>query len=205
MKVTFEGIKGNVLKGYSCIRGYADLEELKEASEPKEYQIGIIEKHKEEIEEFYKLGQYLFFPEIILGCTLPNLEYIKKINDEENFNIEGLELKFIKSKQRYQITIDTEIFKLSRIDGNHRLEADLSSSTLIILVPFCILFLSKEDESNRQEKVIFNNINFKNVQVNQEHYLKVLFSEDKTDSFKDDEIERILGKTICLLKNYVKN
>lgn len=67
------GILERSLGNFTCLRGYASLKELAEISQANDtYQRALNEQHIKEIQNYYDFGEYLFFPEVILGYTLKN-------------------------------------------------------------------------------------------------------------------------------------
>ena len=204
MKITLDGIYDTVLSGFQCMRGYAPLKDLAALSVPNPaFQRNLIDTHRAEIERFMNDGQYLFFPEVILACPLryefdsngndSGMNPMRMIQGKEAFtsNVNDLQIKFRSDNkeklQRVSLTLDNEVdsgFLLSRIDGNHRISAfDINPDTYgKMRVPFCIIFLPDDDD--RVEKVIFNNINFKQIPLRPEHSLKVIL-----DTFSDRELQ----------------
>ena len=113
MAITLKGIFDISLGGFPCIRGYAKLGDLSKISKPDEgFQRDLITKHKTEIENFLKDSNYLFFPEVILSCSL-KYDFSKKgaisgLNpistkpvNSSNQMPKALENKIISLKQKY--------------------------------------------------------------------------------------------------------
>ncbi len=212
MKYEFEGILGNVLGGYYCLRGYAKLKDLKECSTPNSaYQRDKIAEHLKDIENFYKQGKYLFYPEVILGCNFDTYEILNKIREEQNYKAKNLELKFIKTKQKISLSFNSEKTQLYRIDGNHRLEAnftDLINPIQDYEIPFCIVFLIK-DIHYKDEKILFHNINFKHTPLSIEESLKTIFNDDfaviNTEfDFSPQEISDLFGEEYSLTNELLR-
>jgi hypothetical protein len=202
MNITLEGIYDTVLGGFQCMRGYAYLWQIHALSTPNEaFQRPLIKTHGEEIERFLNDEEYLFFPEVILSCPL-RYDYSKRsadsginpmrlIQDNDSFtsNVNELRIKFPTKQKPQKISLELDDGQpsemlLSRIDGNHRISAyELKPEVFGQLqVPFCIIFLEQDDE--RIEKVIFNNINFKQIPLLPEQSLKVIL-----DTFDDTELQ----------------
>lgn len=207
MKVKLEGAFDRVLGGFYCVRGYASLKNLAAVSAPNPaFQRNLIETHTGEIDQFLSDQEYLFFPEVILACPL-RYDFSKKgkhpsgtdpmrlIQGMEAFssNENGLRVTFRKSKSRDGIShatliLDSDVAKemlLSRIDGNHRISAyDLKSSVYgDYQTPFCVIFFPSDN--HKPERVIFNNINFKQIPLRPEHSLKVIL-----ETFSDEELQK---------------
>lgn len=201
MKITLDGIYDTVLSGFQCMRGYASLKDLASLSAPNPaFQRNLIDTHSDEIERFMNDGQYLFFPEVILACPLryefdsnsdSGTNPMRLVQDRKAFksNVNGLQIRFseLKSLHKVALSLDDSLeenMKLSRVDGNHRLcSYDINPDTYgKMQVPFCIIFLPSDDD--RVEKVIFNNINFKQIPLRPEHSLKVIL-----ETFSDKELQ----------------
>lgn len=202
MKITLEGILGRVFEGYTCLRGFASFEDIKNISEPKEYQRGEIKEHTREISKYYEGGGRLFFPEIILSCSICDYEKYKKLTEHENINEQGVDFKVFK-KDDAKLTIDTDSIKLSRVDGNHRLKADAPLSILNQKIPFCVLFVN-ETQSKVDEKIIFHNINFKNKPLHLEKILENILDKEFEKDFPPDSIKETFGKTYSKTKEVLE-
>ena len=131
-----------------------------------------------------------------------------KFDNYEIFKFEGIKYRYLKTEKQGYLTIDSELIKLQRIDGNHRLEAYNFGTTALEEVPFCILFLA-EEQRYKDSKAIFNNINYKHKPIRQEDNLKNIFEEIDENSYKDEEIEENYGinyrKAKYLIKEIEKN
>ena len=65
------GILERSLGGFICIRGYAKLSELAKLSRPNDqYQRSLVEKHRQDLEDYLNKREYVFFPEVTLSYTL---------------------------------------------------------------------------------------------------------------------------------------
>lgn len=145
-----QGVLDNSLGNFTCLRGYAPLGELFEISAPDpSYQRDLITKQQHRMEKFLDDGEYLFFPEVILGASLGNESNISIVSD---FNLslnydKGVKFEFPQFKINYSVTkrksssdsrtsilyrrasldineklLNSKNFKkFHRIDGNHRL------------------------------------------------------------------------------------
>ena len=136
MIVKFRGIFDTSLGGFPCIRGFARLADLARISKPnKDYQRDLIKSHKAEIRDFLEDKEYLFFPEVVLFCSLKydftkknaisGLNPMKQILKRGNFrsNVDGLSISFFNRYSTAQISLNDEKTHLTRVDGNHRLSA----------------------------------------------------------------------------------
>lgn len=216
MTVKLEGIFEQVLGGYLCIRGYAPLGVLAQCSQADPgYQRDLINTHRSEIFTFLSDSEFLFFPEVILSCSLTydyekkgsisGLKPLRKIQERENFksNKDGLSIRFRKTGNkeirekmpRVTLSFNAEHLKLSRIDGNHRLSAceeDMGSSPSTfdhtMMTPFCILIF----EDVAHSKAIFHNINYKHIRLTMEESLKLILED--TALFDDEKLKRKFGE-----------
>ncbi|MCB4792173.1 MAG: hypothetical protein LHV68_09825 [Elusimicrobia bacterium] len=201
--ISLKGIFGISLGGFPCIRGYAKLGDLAKISKANPgFQRELLPHHKKDIEIFLDNQEYLFFSEIVLSCPLyydygkknaiSGLNPINSIGNKENFssNVNKLSIKFKKNTDIVELTIDEtkNDFLLSRVDGNHRLSAsDLKDSFKEYTTPFCIILFS-DDKSDKRDKVIFHNINFRSIPLEFEHSLKIFL--DDVSLFSDDELKK---------------
>ena len=88
-----QGVLDKSLGNFTCIRGYAQLGELFEISAPDpSYQRDLITKQQHRMEKFLDDGEYLFFPEVILGASLGNESNIGVVSDFNlSFNDDKIE------------------------------------------------------------------------------------------------------------------
>ncbi len=145
-----QGVLDRSLDNFVCLRGYARLGDLFEVSEPDpSYQRDLIQHQQERMEKFLDDGEYLFFPEVILGASLSrdsSDELVRAFIREFNAD-RGKQYRFSQFKLNYSVTSrkagsdrrDTVLYrraaidikdsniesgefnKFHRIDGNHRL------------------------------------------------------------------------------------
>ncbi|HEC0037717.1 hypothetical protein [Acinetobacter baumannii] len=147
------GILEYSLGGQLCIRGFAPLGELARLSQPDEsYQRAYIQDREQDLQNYLKNEEYLFFSEIILSLEVKHT--IKNEGDVPPFhqlfsgtkkafisNVDGTQLKLkpvpfksttdIRNKTEVQLVelsindtlISQGIRPFNRIDGNHRLSA----------------------------------------------------------------------------------
>lgn len=82
--------------------------------------------------------------------------------------------------------------KLFRIDGNHRLSAanDLrpESPNYSLPTPFCIVLHEDETQAQRFEKVVFHNINAKQIPLTSEENLRLILQTDGDALFNNDDL-----------------
>lgn len=179
MAIDIHGIVDTVFDGIICFRGFADISDIKKFSSSGAYQRDLIPAHKEEIKAFYNKGTNLFFPEIILGCKVEEW-VLNKLKDNKTFTQEGKYKLYLRPQNRAQLKIYSDQVLFSRIDGNHRLEAITEAIISNMLgktkVPFCIIFSPIDDA--KMERVIFNNINFKNKPLKKQQNLENIFNSN---------------------------
>ncbi|MFH0702101.1 MAG: DNA sulfur modification protein DndB [bacterium] len=196
VNITIKGILGQVFDGKYCVRGFAPAEDIYNLSKAEEYQREIDKKHVDEIKIFYNTKkECLFYPEIILGYSL-DANNMQKLQQESSFKDAVIKATIPKSR------LATLNFKdklcLSIIDGNHRLNAYEKDKMPSVQIPFCIVFFPNTDEKNK--KIIFNNINYKNKPLQLEENLKNIFNE----AFSDDEIIKDFGEEYLKTKELIK-
>ena len=203
MKLT--GIVEDVFRGVTIFRGYATLNTLARLSSTTSYQRGSQGERIEEILNYMDRSQFFFFPELILGWqisendTIPNLKY----EDVSSISLaNGIMIR--KAKFRFRNLSDGEDPKtkvvtieipdtlsgpiFSRIDGNHRLKViDKIQETpnysgyrniCNIVVPYCILLQTHNDEALKYETAYFYLINSKALPLTDEENLRSIFSGD---------------------------
>ncbi len=243
---------GNML----CIRGFAKMGDLARVSKADEsYQRDLITEHKQEVLDFLRKKETLFFPEIILSYGIdkppPSTEKFKHKDDylristktnrytnkqdargKDNIQIATINLRpqhfglYNKNKPDYEQHVagfgstllrkdgenKNEIFH--RIDGNHRLSAaDEEKNDQYIqdlITPFCLLLLLKTFETNafdeltteKVEKTIFHNINYKHIPLKKEHHYKMMIGDEKV--FTDDELSNNFGEEYYRSRLYLQ-
>lgn len=166
-----QGLLDRSLGNFTCLRGYAPLGDLYRVSEPDpSYQRDLITHQQERMEKFLDDGEYLFFPEVILGASLDDgtnadivsdFEYKFDEDKSSNHTFPQFKLKYsvnsLKSGRgsresilyrRASLNIKDKNLasgnfnKFHRIDGNHRLSI-LSDDLEIPLTPEKIQRYSK--------------------------------------------------------------
>lgn len=218
--IKFKGLFDISLGGFPCIRGYAKLGDLAKVSKSDAgYQRDLLTGHKTEIIQFLSDRTNLFFPEVILSCKLrydfnkknaiSGLNPIADIRNKKGFksNVDKTTIRLQKSNDLATIIIYEDIKEalLNRVDGNHRLSAvSLKDEFKEYITPFCIIILSDDSNDNRKDKIIFHNINFKAIPLDEEHSLKIIL-EDK-ELFSDDSLKsQSFGWEYFLTRKIIEN
>lgn len=217
------GILERSLGNFTCLRGYASLKDLAKISKANDsYQREINKQHIKEIQAYYDFGEYLFFPEVILGYTLQNdngislamsspfLQVDKQRNKFSNIKVSHANptKKVFKELNLTSIEIKDPQKVFFRIDGNHRLDAIEKSGEKDYKAPFCLIFFSDEDIgyiidgtasiNAKQQRVLFHYINSRGLPLTSEENLTAIFSKNQ---FTNDEIDKTFGKDFLLAKN----
>ncbi|BAS67660.1 conserved hypothetical protein [endosymbiont of Bathymodiolus septemdierum str. Myojin knoll] len=247
------GLLDRSLGNMVCIRGFAKLGDLANISIADEsYQRDLITEHKQEVLDFLREQETLFFPEIILSYSVDELvldlhqfkyndkhlkittktnKYKNKqdargkdsmqiatINITENIyfgfkgqnNVKGFGQAPFRRKDDKSVN---EIFK--RIDGNHRLSAadeEIKDNNIQDLItPFCLLLLPKQFETNantfeelttdKLEKTIFHNINYKHIPLKKEHHYKMMIGDETV--FTDTNLTKNFGEEYSSARCYL--
>lgn len=127
-------------------------------------------------------------------------------------NVDGLSIRVVKTKlpkglevlgssaaptlafidiPEEQLTDETGL-RLFRIDGNHRLSAarDLKpgDATYQLETPFCIVLHQDPTEKQRFEKVVFHNINAKQIPLTSEENLRLILQAGDNSLFSDEDL-----------------
>ena len=205
MKLT--GIIEDVFRGVTIFRGYATLRTLAKLSSTTSYQRDYTDERIDEILRYMSDSQFFFFPELILGWQIEEVDAIRKIKEEESTSSIPIEngIKIRKAKFRFKSLVDGEEPKtkvvtieipdtisqtiFSRIDGNHRLvvvdkiingETDVDYGDISNKVaPFCLIIQNK-DLSNvaiKYEAAYFYLINSKAKSLTTDENLKAILSK----------------------------
>lgn len=211
-----KGIMETSVGGFLTFRGFADFAEIARISKADDaYQRETIEKHINNLQDFLEKGENLFFPEVVLGCYLPeNEEEIGRLEEfyqafrydkKGNFGFRKLNIGIQAPKPYGDSTFkvatlstikernDENIF--FRIDGNHRITAfekleNKPSQVQDRIVSVCIIFFRTQEEYQKQSKIIFHNLNFKAMPLTMEQNLKLIFEDEKNfpnEILKDDK------------------
>lgn len=148
-----------VSNGIPTLRGYAKISDLYAASEAKyiDYQRDIKPDHVEEIQHFLDecKDEAKFLPEVVLSISKPENVKLYKLNHRALNSIAATAKGVVDNLDYFTLEIDG--IALSRVDGNHRLEA---GKKIDLLVPFSIV-LWNLDENNPENlinpELLFNN------------------------------------------------
>lgn len=202
--ITFRGILDTAFDNFLCLRGFARIGDLAEASVSDEsYQRPLIETNKDDLKNYLERGESKFFPEVILSTyfdTATNAERAREFllhqaSKPQALKIDSSKFKF-KLSSRYfaaegadirtrdklidaAMTVDSALTKFSRIDGNHRLSVSLSASTRDLKVPFCLVLFPDKDKAEQFSRQLFHTINFKMRPLEQEQNLKLILDESQ--------------------------
>ncbi len=218
------GVLDYSLGSMLCIRGFARMGNLAIVSKADEsYQRDLIKEHKKEVLDFLHKKETLFFPEIILSYGIDespygvekfryNDDYLKistrahnYVNEQDARSVDNIQTATINIKRQQEAQI------FNRIDGNHRLSAadeekdDQEIQNLI--TPFCLLLLPKKFETNegltteKLEKTIFHNINYKHIPLKKEHHYKMMIGDERI--FTDTDLTNNFGKEYLYARQYL--
>lgn len=210
------GVLDKAFNNFISLRGYASMGDLNKISVADDsYQRDLISEHKQEMVDFLNIGEFLFFPEVILGAILEpddgntgNVTRLyQSLESDERFklNFDQFKIQFsvVKSKKSgqskyFRRTIlsisDKEMAKetfrkFNRIDGNHRLTATVEYSKFKDYnIPFCLVLFRNETESDRFSRALFHNINYKHMPLTMEQSLKLIL--DDAELFPDDKLKK---------------
>lgn len=224
------GILERSLGNFTCLRGYASLKELAKISQANQtYQRALNKQHVKEIQDYYDFGEYLFFPEVILGYTLKNddgislamntpfLEVDKQKNKSSLIKITHAKptQKTFKDLNLTSVEISDHQKIFFRIDGNHRLNAiENKLDEKDYQAPFCLIFFSEEDTEYELSHFQTPHTTLPKTAKQQSvlfHYINSrglpLTSEENLtaifskNQFNDDEIKKTFGKEFLLAKS----
>lgn len=248
------GILNRSLGNMVCIRGFTKMGDLAQISKADEsYQRDLITEHKQEVLDFLRKRETLFFPEVVLSYSIDEMPPMKKFKYSDKTKDGGLKITTktnpyknkqdargndsvliatinIKEKEYFGFAgqknakaqapffrkgdkLINKIF--NRIDGNHRLSAadeekdDQDIQDLI--TPFCLLLLPKQFEqdssagskstTDKLEKTIFHNINYKHIPLKKEHHYKMMIGDSAI--FTDDALTDDFGEEYCIARQYL--
>ena len=225
------GILSQSLGGMYTLRGYSNYGDIIGLSYPHNgYQRPVEQKHLEDLAEFIAGGKNNFSPEVVLSYTLkydysktglkPTVDPISDIISGINFksNIDSISIKKgrqIECGSVCTITIPERTYStpnerpFRRVDGNHRLQAIekvIAEGKTIgtYIIPFCIIFFM-DDDSLKNEKVIFHNINSKAVPIKSEQLLKGILATDAGAlTFSDAELNTDFGLEYSFVRRLVE-
>lgn len=203
MKLT--GIIEDVFRGVTIFRGYATLNTLAKLSSSTSYQRNNREERSKELLQYMDSSQFFFFPELVFGWRIDEIDAIRKLKYEDVSSIsieKGIRIRKAKFKFRelengedpktkvvtleIPDTLNEPVF--SRIDGNHRLvvidnirQAGIDSEYRDVcnkVVPYCVLLQDNNLEAVKYEVAYFYLINSKALPLTVEENLKSIFSSE---------------------------
>jgi hypothetical protein len=208
--VRLRGVLDLSLGNFLCLRGFAPMGGLYDISEPDpSIQRNLLHEHRDEMVAFLNQGEFLFFPEVILGTTLSRdvddanvSQMFEKVRNGENFKrlkfddfgISASTRRVKKPEEKraqdvfHVATLDLKKsfrHKFSRIDGNHRLSATPEDPKFRSHnTPFCLIFFRNNVEAARFSRALFHNINYKQIPLTMEHNLRLILDDE--DLFPDE-------------------
>jgi hypothetical protein len=197
--ITFRGVIDTAFENFVCLRGFATLEDLVNVSGADDsYQRPLIDGRSRELGDYLERGEYKFFPEVVLSADIGNPQALISVqqflaNSEKNwprtdFGSASLAL----TARAYHSTKDARVRgrvvdasftlkgnapRLHRIDGNHRLSANLTDRVRRYRVPFCIVLFGNVEQASGFARAVFHTINFKQRPMEMEHNLKLILDE----------------------------
>jgi hypothetical protein len=197
---TFRGVIETAFENFVCLRGFATIGELVDVSEPDEsYQRPLIDGRAEELGDYLERGEYKFFPEVVLSCNLDNaqalIELQQFLGDTNSKSMPrtsfehmslALSVRSYQSKRDQRVrgrivdasfSLNAPASKMHRIDGNHRLSAEMSVSVRRYRVPFCIVLFGNQDQAIGFGRAVFHTINFKQRPMDMEHNLRLILDD----------------------------
>lgn len=224
------GVLDKAFGNFISLRGYASMGDLDKISVADDsYQRDLITEHKQEMVDFLNSGEFLFFPEVILGAILEpdegNTENITKLHESFNEN-KSFNHKFDQFKLQFSVTkskmpgkfeyfrrttlsipdkeMAKETFrKFNRIDGNHRLSATTEDSKFQNYnIPFCLVLFRNKNESDRFSRALFHNINYKHMPLTMEQSLTLILNDEIL--FPDENLIKSFGCSYYLARKLTK-
>lgn len=202
---TFRGVIETAFENFVCLRGFATIGELIDASEADaSYQRPLIAGRPDELGDYLERGEYKFFPEVVLSTNFDDPRYLDEIRvfllsvgtKPQAFKSDtpflGLKLSSryyaadpkVRTDARVRerlndgsLTIEEGAPKLHRIDGNHRLSATMSERVRRYRIPFCIVLFGDSDQASGFARAVFHTINFKQRPMEMEHNLKLILDD----------------------------
>ncbi len=188
-------------------------------SKAEDFQRVLIPEHVADIEKFYKKATALYFPEVVLAYTLhydfmtgtSGIDPLTEIRDKKEFksNVDRISFRPLKvepgAQRIVEITIDDKWLETNKpfsiIDGNHRINAyqdgKFERPYDPYIVPFNLLLFTDGDQSIKNKRLIFHNINSKARRLTTEEELKGIVC---SDLFSDKELERDFGEEYLMVR-----
>lgn len=205
--------KGYTVKdGIPTLRGFARICDLAAASKAQyiAYQRDIQPDHVLDIGKFLDncKTEAKFLPEVVLSVCIPKNVVLTRLNHKSFSSISRIAQGVIENLDYYTLEVDG--VALSRVDGNHRLEAGKEKQ---FYVPFAIV-LWNIDEGNSEnlinpellstsiesEAFLFYILNNKAKRLEAEENFKGLV---KSENWTSDELS-LINKTLPILQHYFK-
>lgn len=200
----------SVENGIPTLRGYAKISDLAAASVPQyeQYQRELKEDHVNDIAKFLEgcKDEAKFLPEVVLSVNDSNKAILKSYDHKCFSSVSETAKGAIKNIGYYCLEVEDET--LTRVDGNHRLEAGKDKDYYI---PFSIVLwnintenpdnivLETSDEDNTEsEAFLFYILNNTARRLEAEENFKGLV---KSKKWKNDELI-LINKHLPLLKHY---
>lgn len=202
------GLLENSLGGFVTIRGYADFLDLQSISKAENLQRDLIPEHKAEISKYLQEREDVFFPEIVLSYTLQydfnaldaksGVDPLSDLRERKDFesNLDDIKFKSHRTGEHIvSINLGDSWAKknkpFSRLDGNHRLSAELVMDPHIsgkkrYPTPFCLVLFDPSTQPEKSKLTIFNNINSKAKPLTSEEVLKSILGDESP--FSESEI-----------------
>lgn len=205
MSLTLRGVLENAFGGFLCLRGFAPLGALAEHSKAdyNNYQRQLSEPHRDKLVDFLNKKESRLFPELIFGVALGDDYEVPEAgyNNLHEVVSSGVGLpritlgmltfsifckQFTPTNFARPIYATATIYgfesgeqaKIYRIDGNHRLEAVVSSAAepaaRDLIVPFCIVLFRDKRHYDENAPLIFNDINFRQMPISEEVNLNLI-------------------------------
>lgn len=200
------GILDFSLGGFLCLRGFAPLGELHDISDADPgFQRKRKDEATERLVAFLRNPDSMFFPEVVLSANLdPKDQSTEEVNrfvadlraDAKPTTLKLMGLRLSYQRTRYQhgtgdrrgvkylrrarlVLSDKHALRLSRIDGNHRLSAvERDPAFREINAPFCLVLFRSANEADKNSRVLFHNINFKQQPLSMEEHLRLIFDDE---------------------------
>ena len=232
LKIRLRGLVDKAFGGYLCVRGYAPIGVLADASEIEDYQRQADENHVREIREFLEDINHSFFPELILGISLEELgldaemrsQFYEMMNDPTGIATKKMSDGFVfglgsvpagSSDRVISLRLECKDHIFKRIDGNHRLEAvpaegdedgyDIRDR----IVPYCIVLFETSGKTLYNGTMFFHNINYRAWPIPEEKSLQVILeAKDGEGShiFTDDTLRstKFFGKPYYYARKFLE-
>lgn len=202
------GLLENSLGGFVTIRGYADFVDLQSISKAENLQRDLIPEHQAEITKYLHEREDIFFPEVVLSYTLQydfnasdarsGVDPLNDLRERKGFesNVDNIKFKSHRTGEHIvSINLGDSWAKenkpFSRLDGNHRLSADIGDDSFKsgkkqYPAPFCLVLFDSSTMPEKSKLTIFNNINSKAKPLTSEEVLKSILGDNSP--FSEAEI-----------------